>query len=292
MNATCQTPDRNMCAPDGKLAALFVDVDGTLIVCQPYFDAAMEEFAELMKLCGFDRQEARETLHNVYYGSMPHRGFERHKFAEGIAEAYHVLAKKHKIRRRPIIANICERIGRAPFFNPPVLFEYALPVLTRARHNYMIVAVTVGNREAQKYKIRQGGLSAVFDDTIITLSENKAQLVAEYMEDMNISPKHSAFIGNSIRSDGASLSKTNFIYLPLETSLASASDKLPENTGFQLYRAKDWHEVEESCLNRQIRVRRRALRAEEANKCTGCKTSPSTDGVPTGTQENDGTGVD
>jgi FMN phosphatase YigB (HAD superfamily) len=249
-----------MCAPDGKLAALFVDIDGTVMVCQKYFDGAMNEFAELMSLCGFDRKEAHLMLNQIYYGSMPHRGFERGKFGQAIAETYIALCRKHKKRRRQLVADICERIGRAPFFNPPELFEYALPVLTRARHNFLIVAVTVGNREAQKYKIRQGGLSSVFDDIIITLQENKAGLVGQFIEDMDISPTYSAFIGNSIRSDGAALSKTNFVYLPLETSLASSTDKLPQNTGFEMITAKDWLDVEESAINRYIRRRRRAIR--------------------------------
>lgn len=260
MVTNCQTPDRNMCAPDGKIAALFVDIDGTVMVCQKYFDNAMAEFAELMSLCGFNRKEALATLNQIYYGSMPHRGFERGKFGQAIAESYVALCRKYNVRRRQRIADICERIGRAPFFNPPELFEYALPVLTRARHNFLIVAVTVGNREAQKYKIRQGGLSSVFDDIIITLQENKAGLVGQFIEDMDVSPHYSAFIGNSIRSDGAALSKTNFVYLPLETSLASANDRLPENTGFETINTKDWLDVEESAINRLIRRRRRAIR--------------------------------
>lgn len=260
MVTNCHTPDRNMCAPDGKLAVLFVDIDGTVMVCQKYFDGAIQEFAELMSLCGFNRKAAEAKLNQVYYGSMPHRGFERGKFGQAIAESYTALCRENGVRRKKLVADICERIGRAPFFNPPELFDYALPVLTRARHNFMIVAVTVGNREAQKYKIRQGGLSAVFDDIIITLQENKAGLVGQFIEDMDASPHYSAFVGNSIRSDGAALSKTNFVYLPLETSLASASDKLPENTGFETMRCKDWLDVEESALNRLIRRRRRAIR--------------------------------
>lgn len=260
MVQTCHTADRNMCAPDGKLAVLFVDIDGTVMVCQKYFDGAMNEFAQLMSLCGFDRKEAHATLTKTYYGSMPHRGFERGKFGQAIAEAYTALCRRHKVRRNQLTADICERIGRAPFFNPPELFEYALPVLTRARHNFLMVAVTVGNREAQKYKIRQGGLSAVFDDIIITLQENKAGLVGEFIEDMNVSAHFSAFIGNSIRSDGAALSKTNFGYLPLESSLTSPNDKLPLNTGFQQITLKDWLDVEESLINRLIRRRRQAIK--------------------------------
>lgn len=258
MITNCHTPERNMCAPDGKFAALFVDIDGTAMICQPYFDAAMNEFAALMALCGFDKKHALATLNKVYYGSMPHRGFDRGRFGEAIQEAYHALCKEKRVRRNREVASICGRIGSAPFFNTPVLFNNVLPVLTRARHNFLLAAVTVGNREAQKYKIRQGGLSSVFDDIIITLNENKPLLVSEFMEDMNISPEHSAFVGNSIRSDGACLSVTNFLYLPLETSLSAPNDKLPESK-FYTNTFKDWAELEERGINRLIRHRRKAL---------------------------------
>ncbi len=265
MEQNCHTPERNMCAPDGKFAALFVDIDGTVMECQPYFDAAVEEFAKLMTLCGFSRLTAKQTLNAVYYGSMPHRGFERHKFGLALAEAYKTLCRENGRRPNKTVRNICSRIGMAPFFNAPVLFSNVLPVLTRAQHNFLIIAVTVGDREVQKYKIRQGGLSSIFDDEIITLSENKAERVREYIEDMDVSAAHSAFIGNSMRSDGQTLTETNFIYLPLENSLAAPNDKFPENTGFHLFHATNWREVEERALKRLIRRRRKKIKAFDRN---------------------------
>lgn len=257
MRKNCHTPERNMCAPGGKIAALFVDIDGTVMECQKYFDSAINEFATLMALCGFEKKIARQTLEQSYYGSMPHRGFERENFGKAIAEAYGILCKTFGKRRNREVALICQRIGSAPFFNQPELFPHALPVLTRARHNFLIVAVTVGSREAQKYKIRQSGLASVFDDIIITLNENKAELVGEYIEDLDVHPRYSAFIGNSVRSDGAALAKTNFVYLPLETSLAGPNDKFPESK-FRLFRSGNWLEVEERVINRLIRRKRNA----------------------------------
>ena len=39
-NSHCRTASRNMCAPQNKIAALFVDIDGTVMECQKYFDRA------------------------------------------------------------------------------------------------------------------------------------------------------------------------------------------------------------------------------------------------------------
>lgn len=284
----CRTADRNTCAPKDKIAALFVDLDGTVMKCQQYFDDAEDQFCKLMTLVGFNARHARSVLKKVYYGSMPHRGFENHRFAEALAEAYAVICKEKGKRRDKLVSAICEQIGSAPFFNKPELFDDVLPVLTRARHNFMIVAVTVGSRDPQKYKIRQGGLSSVFDDIVITLQENKAQLVQEFMDDRGISPEHSLFVGNSIRSDGATLSKTNFAYLPLETSLASPDDSFPDS-GFELFRVSDWPEFEERAINRLIRRRKVALQLE--SHTTGCTGTAYTDSMesPCGCAEQDET---
>lgn len=251
----CQSADRNLCAGDDKIAALFIDIDGTCVVCQPYWDGAFAEFSKLMLLCKLGtEEEALEILRKVYYGSMPMRGFERARFGEALHEAYAELCLSKRKKQDPVIVELCKSIGSRPFFRKPEVFDHCLPVLARARHNFLLVAVTVGDREAQKYKIRQAGLDALFDHTIITNAENKAELVEEAIEDMGIDPDASAFIGNSIRSDGVCLSKTNFIYLPLETSLSRPGDALPESR-FRKFDAKDWREVEERGIVRLLRKR-------------------------------------
>ena len=269
-----------MCCPGGKIAALFVDIDGTAMICQPYFDGAFEEFATVMELLGVPRDASKKALGDIYYGSMPHRGFERERFPEGIIETYHHLCTEHKLTPRVDILPVLERIGNAPFFRKPELFANALQVLTRAQHNFKLIAVTVGDREVQKYKIRQGGLDAIFDETIITLREGKEELVREAIEDYNIDPAFSAFIGNSVRSDGVCLSQTNFIYLPLESSLSKNGDKLPADTGFKTFEVVDWRDAEERAIKRLLRQRKMAmgddegksaLQAPQPGGCAACQ---------------------
>ena len=42
-SSNCIIGERNLCTPNGKIAALLIDMDGTTVVCQPYFDEAAEE---------------------------------------------------------------------------------------------------------------------------------------------------------------------------------------------------------------------------------------------------------
>ncbi len=282
-SSSCVVGERNLCTPNGKIAALFIDMDGTAVVCQPYFDEAADEFATFMSFIGVPKDVAHDTLGKVYAGSMPHRGFERERFPEALIEAYELLASNYTLTVPPEdiehVRSILKGIGSAPYFRKPKLFPHVMEVLNRAHDRFMLIAVTVGDYEVQQYKIRQAGLDKVFDDRTITLQEAKDHLVAEAMADLNIDPEYSAFIGNSIRSDGICLNVTNLIYLPLESSLPKATDKFPENTGFQQFNVNNWREAEQRAINRLLRQRDEGMREMVAKnqslgnaKCGGCKT--------------------
>lgn len=262
----CRTNKRNFCADvDGhKIAALFVDLDGTILKCKIYFDEAIADFGYFMKKRGFNEQEAIHVLHEVDREFAEASGFERDTFGKSLVEAYDRVRKqsRKRFRKEDILRDrsICANIGRGPFFREPELFPNAAPVLVRAWHNFMLLAVTMGNHEAQKYKIRQAGLKSVFDDVLITSQDDKAVLVAEVIKSLNIDPKLSAFIGNSPRSDGACLAATNFIYLPLEGGWSfDTKVALPENTGFEVMHAKDWRQAEERGIKSLVRRRHHAL---------------------------------
>ena len=268
--SNCRTTGRNFCASaDGhKIAALFVDVDGTILRCQPYFDQATADFGYFMKIRGFDPDESIRVLREVDKENAEAAGFERDRFGNSLVQAYDKirLSKRRRFRDEDVEHDhrICQNIGRAPFFREPELFTNAAPTLGRAWHNFMVFAVTIGNREAQKYKIRQAGLNPVFDEILITSRDDKPTLVSQVIKDLNIDPKMSAFIGNSQRSDGACLAVTNFIYLPLEPGWAFDNQSvLPTDTGFEVFRVDDWRQAEERAINSLVRRRRQVIGAQK-----------------------------
>lgn len=266
MARKCQVPGRNFCAPNGKIAALFVDVDGTISVCEPYFEEAKQRFGYFMALRGFNRAKALKLVREIELAYVEEHGFERDALATAMVETYRRLAKERGQRTNKFDRAICADIGRSPFFVEPELFPNAAAVLGRAHHNFRIIAVSIGNREAQKYKIRQAGLATVFDDIIITQRDDKSQLVKAAIEDFGIDPRYSAFLGNSVRSDGACLRETNFIYLPMEPGWAFDKASLPQDTGFEVFKMKDWREAEEQGINRLLRRRQTALESEAVAK--------------------------
>lgn len=280
LNLKCFAEQRDLITPNGKLAVLCIDMDGTTIECQPYFDEAFLEFSLLMGLLGVPQEESTEALKRIYYGSMPHRGFERHRFPEALVETYENLKEKFNLtgitdEQENTFHSLLKGIGSAPFFRRPKLFTDCLQVLSRAHERFLLVAVTVGDYEAQLFKIRQSGLEKLFDDRIITLIEGKDKLVAQLIEDYDIDPEYSAFIGNSVRSDGVCLNVMNFIHVPFETSLSKDGDKLPEGTGFTTYKVQNWRDAEENAINRLIRKRDMAISGISSSTKGGCSTRSS-----------------
>ncbi|MBI4533009.1 MAG: HAD family hydrolase [Candidatus Melainabacteria bacterium] len=259
MSRKCQVPGRNFCAPNGKVAALFVDIDGTILICERNFRRAKTRFGYYMTKLGFDGALSMQLAQKYELAYIHKHGFERDALAKSMVWAYRQLCKDNGVRCNGCDVGICEDIGRSPFFREPELFPNAAPVLARAFHSFRMIAVTIGNREAQKYKIRQAGLATVFGDIIITQRDDKVELVRAAIADLNIDPNLSAFIGNSIRSDGACLAATNFIYLPMEPGWAFDEAELPKDTGFEVFEAKDWREVEEHGINRLMRRRQTAF---------------------------------
>jgi FMN phosphatase YigB (HAD superfamily) len=261
----CKVPGRNLCAPNGKVSALFVDVDGTIMVCDPYFKAAYQRFCYLLANEGFNADEALKLTKTLYFDYMKVNGVERDQLALAMADAYKKLCQAKNVPVVPEVLGTCEDIGNSPFFRKPELFDNAAPVLNRARHNFLIIGVTMGNREAQKHKIRAAGLDAVFDHYIITPYDNKPERVRELIEDLNISPEYSAFIGNSVKSDGACISETNLVLVPFEKGVFDA-EETPKSDKFEVFNVRDWRDAEERSIQRLVMRRDRALQIDEARQ--------------------------
>ena len=272
----CRTMDANYCTPDGKSAALFIDVDGTILVCNPLFDEAARAFSHFMSQIGFNPAEVHETFKKFNHEFSDKFGFELDVYGNAMVEVYRHMVKTKRRRfstdRQAIDERIIRSLGMSPYFRKPQVFPECAEVLRRAKHSFKLFAVSIGNREAQKYKVHRANLPGFEEPLIFTAWDNKPQYVKAVMEDMNISPKYSAFIGNSPRSDGACLAVTNFIYLPIEAPWSyDAGFELPKNTGFDVFEASDWRECEEKGINRLLR-RRRALMpgGKETQHKDGC----------------------
>ena len=255
MKARCNFRSRKVFGPDGKHYVLYIDVDGTLVACEPLFKRARANFAHLMSLLGFDPEQALTLIHDIDLRSAKAVGFERDRFPQSMVATYKELCRLASKKAEPRVIELCTDIGNSPFFQIPEVFANALPVLERASKYFLLVAVTMGNREVQEYKIHQAGFGGLFDELIITPNDNKAECVRESIIDMNVDPALSAFIGNSLRSDGACLTETNFVHLPLEDGWAFDEHALPADTGFQAFSATSWRGAEERAIARLIRQR-------------------------------------
>ncbi len=274
MHRKCRVPGRNYCAPGGKIAALLVDLDGTLVRCQKNFDSAKRRYQKLMNMCGLNGRAVRKLAQKIELEHIEKNGFVRQALAVSMVKAYRQACLEAGKKPESWIIETCQDIGDRPFFRKPELFDDAAQVLTRVHHNFFIIAVTIGDRAAQQYKIKQAGLRAIFDDIIVTQYDNKSEMVASAIEALGISPEYSLFIGNSRRSDGQCLSQTNFLHLPLEGWVFDHAE-LPLNSKFSSTSARNWREAEEKGINHILRKRLTAMDTEEleGEKRRGCHES-------------------
>jgi hypothetical protein len=227
-----------------------------------------------MNMCGLNGRAVRKLAQKIELEHIEKHGFQRQALAISMAKAYRQACREAGKKPENWIVETCRDIGDRPFFQKPELFKDAAQVLTRVHHNFFIIAVTIGDRDAQQYKIKQAGLRAIFDDVIVTQYDNKSEMVAAAIKAHGISPEYSLFIGNSRRSDGQCLNNTHFLHLPLEGWVFDHAE-LPLDTKFSSTSARNWREAEEKGINDVYRQRQTALDSEEleGEKRRGCHDS-------------------
>jgi FMN phosphatase YigB (HAD superfamily) len=257
---------RHFAAPDGnELYALFVDLDGTALVCRPYFQEATRAFKRFMTELGVNGQEAAKTLEQHDNLNLEHKGFGREPYRKTMLTAYKALTKKHGLKfsdsRMEDHKLIVSGIAKLPFFREPELFPNVVRVLQDARKYFLIIGVTGGSDDAQSHKVREAGLKVVFDHVAIVSRSNKPEQIAKIMSDCGINASLSAHIGNDMRDDVACLQVTNVVHLPLEASRRHA--KIPQDTGFELFHATSWLDAYHNPIQSLIR-RRLALELRKA----------------------------
>ena len=144
--------------------------------------------------------------------------------------------------------------GRTMLSSPVELLPGVEDVVAELGKEYPLLLITKGDLFDQESKLARSGLGGYFRHVEI-VREKDATVYSTILGKHGIAPDNFLMVGNSVRSDGICLKKTNLIYLPLEASLPKATDKFPENTGFTHYNVNNWREAEQRAINRLIRQR-------------------------------------
>jgi FMN phosphatase YigB (HAD superfamily) len=234
---------RNYILPNGKVRAWFIDIDGTCMVCQPLHDEGLDCFAHAMhKLLGVDVDKARQLADGIIKEETGVHGFERDIAGKGMVKAYVQLCQElaRETNRHEITLMRC--IGACAYFRKPVLFDNCLEVLQEARKSFYLVAVTIGNKEAQEHKIKASGLGDVFDTWLVLNKVSKDSAVLDVVRDLNIDPRFSGSMGNSYKSDGVMRNVVHYCHLLLESAFNDSDSKVPHSE-FDFLKAANWSEL-------------------------------------------------
>lgn len=81
------------------------------------------------------------------------------------------------------------------------LFDGAKEVLENLKNKYYLSLVTFGNKERQRKKILELGISSYFDTVHIVQEDNKTETYYEIRNELGILPQSIAVVGNKVESD-------------------------------------------------------------------------------------------
>ena len=178
---------------------IFFDADDTIWSTAALYNEVKRRYENLLRGVGIDDPELLRKLDELDVSRVPKHGFTIDRFIGSMILLYEQLSLE---RQYPVYLSVVERIKLMgeTLRQPPVLFDDALPVLTRLSESYRLVLVTAGDYHHQAEKVRATGISHFFKDVRI-LPVKTAETVAPVVQGLGVNPSECWFVGNSPRSD-------------------------------------------------------------------------------------------
>jgi putative hydrolase of the HAD superfamily len=174
-----------------------LDGDDTLWRCEDLFQAAQQQFRELLAEYA-DAAAVDATLGRVERGNLALFGYGIKGFALSAVETATELAGDR------LNAKLVEQIldlARSMLSAPVDLLPGAAEAVWALRDlGHRVVLVTKGDLLDQERKLKQSGLAEAFDHVEI-ISEKNAEKYAELLRVLDCPPQRFLMVGNSIRSD-------------------------------------------------------------------------------------------
>lgn len=174
-----------------------LDGDDTLWRCEDLFQAAQQQFRELLAAYA-DGPTVDATLSRVERGNLALFGYGIKGFALSAVETATQLAGD---RIEPGLVGRIIDLARSMLSAPVDLLPGAAEAVWALRElGHRVVLVTKGDLLDQERKLRQSGLADAFDHVEI-ISEKNTQKYAELLRVLDCPPQRFLMVGNSVRSD-------------------------------------------------------------------------------------------
>lgn len=203
--------------PQRTRQGVILDGDDTLWATQPLYTDAKRRFADVMSRIGVDPRRARRTLELIDVRNSRRFGLSRKRFPVSMRQAAESLTgdTKHKAR----LGKTAERIGQSVFMRPAKLYEGVKNGLVELkRRGFFLILMTKGDRRVQLARIRDSGLTKLFDSVEI-VPEKTPSAYRRLLRKYNLEPGGTWAVGNSLRSDVLPAMKIGLrtVWIPRDT---------------------------------------------------------------------------
>ncbi|ANS74613.1 HAD family hydrolase [Paenibacillus yonginensis] len=185
---------------------IIFDMDDTLIYCNKYFEAVLEDFTRLLRhFLGKDRltaEEIRAKQVEIDVAGVHQVGFASHHFPESMVETYryfatllgHPISQIEEARITKLGLSVYDQLVE-PY---PGMIE-TLDVLKAQGHDLYLY--TGGEAAIQQRKIDQMKLDVYFGDRIYIRQHKNVEALEEIIALHQFDRSRTWMIGNSLRTD-------------------------------------------------------------------------------------------
>lgn len=189
---------------------LLVDLDGTLVVCGRYYQAATDDVADAISTqLGIEKELVVELMHFIDVWAIrtnKEDGFRKERFPKSLGASVAVaqFMKDPNGWIFPSVMQWAVHRGMEVFDfekSPYTPFEGALETLQAYRDaGWRITVCTKGDPEVQEGKIRLHGIDRIVH-TVKVVPRKDAEMLRAVCEELGIVPEEAVYVGDSVRDD-------------------------------------------------------------------------------------------
>lgn len=204
-----------------KKQYILFNLDDTLIHCNKYFNLAIDQLAEQMKLWfdGIAEEEIKQKHLEIDLASIKKYGLSSERFTQSFVETYQYFCK---IKKRPEDTKEIDqvkKIGNSVFemeVEPLPEMYKTLELLKKEGHELFLH--TGGDEENQRRKINQLELAAFFENRIFISLHKDTDALENIIKDLKLNKENTWMVGNSLRTDilPGLEQGINVIYIPVK----------------------------------------------------------------------------
>ncbi|MEF3307131.1 HAD family hydrolase [Paenibacillus sp. GYB003] len=207
-----------------KQTILF-DLDDTLIHCNKYFDAVLDQFADLMTTWfhGYRLQtdEVKRKQYEFDSVGVEKLGFAAGHFPQSLVQTYEhysaMTGRAASAEERERLIELGKSVYEFPNLEPYPNMAETLGALSDQGHELFLY--TGGDAAIQESKVKRMGLGAYFGDRLFISAHKTTDVLESILTKQRFDRDKTWMIGNSIRTDVVPALETgiNAIHIPAIT---------------------------------------------------------------------------